>query len=260
MKLISWNINGIRAFSKKNILPEFLKIHNPDILCFQETKAHIEQLTDDIININGYKSYFSSGLRKGYSGVAVYTKEEPISVKTGFGLNPIFDQEGRILIIEYSQFILFNIYFPNGASRKDRLDFKMDFYQELLKYLDNIQHKNKSIIITGDINTAHTEIDLARPKENKNTSGFLEIERVWIDKLINEYQFIDTFRKFNSEPNWYTWWDTKTKARERNVGWRIDYFFVNKPLQDNLKNAKILSEVFGSDHCPILLELEFKFK
>lgn len=257
MKLISWNINGIRAFSKKNILSGFINTYNPDILCFQETKAHIDQLTDEIINIDNYKSYFSSGIRKGYSGVAVYTKEEPISVLTGFGLNPIFDQEGRILIMEFKKFILFNIYFPNGASRKERLDFKMDFYQELLIYLDKIDHKNKSIIITGDINTAHTEIDLARPKENKNTSGFLSIEREWIDKLISEYHFVDTFRKFNSEPNWYTWWDTKTRARDRNIGWRIDYFFVNQSLQNNLKDAKILSEVMGSDHCPVLLELKF---
>ncbi len=257
MKLISWNINGIRAFSKKNILSGFINTYNPDILCFQETKAHIDQLTDEIINIDNYKSYFSSGIRKGYSGVAVYTKEEPISVLTGFGLNPIFDQEGRILIMEFKKFILFNIYFPNGASRKERLDFKMDFYQELLIYLDKIDHKNKSIIITGDINTAHTEIDLARPKENKNTSGFLSIEREWIDKLTSEYHFVDTFRKFNSEPNWYTWWDTKTRARDRNIGWRIDYFFVNQSLQNNVKDAKILSEVMGSDHCPVLLELKF---
>lgn len=259
MKLISWNINGIRAFSKKNILPEFINKYQPDIICFQETKAHIEQLTDEVINIDNYKSYFSSGIRKGYSGVAVYTKEKPIYVSTGFGLNPIFDQEGRILILEYSRFILFNIYFPNGASKtkKERLKYKLEFYQELLNYLEKIEHKNKSIIITGDINTAHTEIDLARPKENKNTSGFLEVERDWIDKLINDYKFIDTFRKFNSEPNWYTWWDTKTRARDRNIGWRIDYFFVNQSLQNNIKDAKILSEVLGSDHCPILLELDF---
>jgi len=159
--------------------------------------------------------------------------------------------------MEFKKFILFNIYFPNGASRKERLDFKMDFYQELLIYLDKIDHKNKSIIITGDINTAHTEIDLARPKENKNTSGFLSIEREWIDKLTSEYHFVDTFRKFNSEPNWYTWWDTKTRARDRNIGWRIDYFFVNQSLQNNVKDAKILSEVMGSDHCPVLLELKF---
>jgi exodeoxyribonuclease-3 len=252
IKIISWNINGIRAAYKKGFL-DWLKKEKPDILCIQETKAHEEQLPDDLKNVNGYHSYFCSGERKGYSGVATYTKDEPISIKRGFGLNE-FDNEGRILITEYPECHLFNIYFPNGKASPERLKFKMDFYDAFLKYANKLKKQGKKVIVCGDVNTAHKEIDIARPKENEKVSGFLPEERAWIDKLI-ENGFVDTFRMFNQEPKNYTWWDMVTRARERNVGWRIDYFFVSDNMKDQIKNAFILSDVMGSDHCPIGIEI-----
>jgi exodeoxyribonuclease-3 len=251
-KLISWNVNGIRAAYKKGFL-DWMKKENPDILCIQETKAHEEQLADELKNVKGYHSYFCSGERKGYSGVAVYTKEKPISIKKGFGIVK-FDNEGRILILEYPHFTLFNIYYPNGKARAERLQYKMEFYDAFLAYVNKLKKKGKKIIICGDVNTAHKEIDLARPKENSKVSGFLPEEREWIDKFLG-YGYVDTFRMFNQEPDNYTWWDQVTRARERNVGWRIDYFYVNEEFKDNVKEAFILSEVMGSDHCPIGIKI-----
>lgn len=251
-KLTSWNVNGIRAAYKKGFL-DWMKKENPDILCIQETKAHEEQLADELKNVKGYHSYFCSGERKGYSGVAVYTKEKPISIKKGFGIEK-FDNEGRILILEYPHFTLFNIYYPNGKARAERLQYKMEFYDTFLVYVNKLKKKGKKIIICGDVNTAHKEIDLARPKENSKVSGFLPEEREWIDKFLG-YGYVDTFRMFNQEPDNYTWWDQITRARERNVGWRIDYFYVNEEFKDNVKEAFILSDVMGSDHCPIGIKI-----
>ncbi len=253
LKLLSWNINGIRAAQKKGLL-EWLEKENPDILCVQETKAHIEQLSKELINPNGYKTYWSSGERKGYSGVATFTKSEPQNIETGFGIKK-YGREGRILISNYKDFTLFNIYFPNGQRDEERLKYKLGFYDEFLKSIDNLKEKGKKIIICGDVNTAHKEIDLARPKENENTSGFLPIERAWMDKFI-EHGYIDTFRHFHKEGGNYTYWDPITRARERNVGWRIDYFFISPNLLNNLKKAFIMPEVMGSDHCPLGIEIE----
>ena len=252
IRILSWNVNGIRAVHKKGFLEWFSK-EKPDILCIQETKAQPEQLADELINVEGYHSYFSSAVRKGYSGVAIYTKAEPKSIKKGFGIEK-FDSEGRILIAEYSEFILFNIYYPNGKAREERLRYKMDFYDAFLAYADKLKKKGKNLVICGDVNTAHKEIDLARPKENEKISGFLPEERAWMDKFV-EHGYIDTFRMFNREPENYTWWDMMTRARERNVGWRIDYFFVSENFKKKVKNAFILSEVMGSDHCPIGIEI-----
>lgn len=248
IRILSWNVNGIRAVYRKGFLDWFLK-DKPDILCIQETKAHEEQLPDDLRNVDGYHSYFCSGERKGYSGVAIYTKEKPLSIKKGFGKKE-FDNEGRILIAEYPDFHLFNIYFPNGKARAERLKFKMDFYDVFLDYVKKLKKKGKKIVICGDVNTAHKEIDIARPKENEKISGFLPEERAWMDKLITS-GFVDTFRMFNQEPDNYTWWDLMTRARDRNVGWRIDYFFVSDNMKDLVKDAFILPDVMGSDHCPI---------
>jgi len=248
IRILSWNVNGIRAVYRKGFLDWFSK-DKPDVLCIQETKAHEEQLPDDLRNVNGYHSYFCSGERKGYSGVAIYTKEKPLSIKKGFGKEE-FDNEGRILIAEYPEFHLFNIYFPNGKARAERLKFKMDFYDAFLDYVKKLKKKGKRIIICGDVNTAHKEIDIARPKENAKISGFLPEERAWMDKFIDS-GFVDTFRMFNQEPDNYTWWDLMTRARERNVGWRIDYFFVSDNMKDLIKDAFILPDVMGSDHCPI---------
>jgi len=255
IKLLSWNVNGLRAAYKKGFLDWVLK-ENPDILCIQETKAHEEQLSDDLRNVNGYQSYFCSGERKGYSGVALYTKIKPLDIKKGFGKKK-FDNEGRILIAEYSDFTLFNIYYPNGKASPERLKYKMDFYDAFFNYTNKLKKAGKKIIICGDVNTAHKEIDIARPKENSKVSGFLPEERAWIDKFL-EAGYIDTFRMFNSKPDNYTWWDMITRARERNVGWRIDYFFVSENVKADVKDAFILSDVMGSDHCPIGIELEIK--
>jgi len=205
--------------------------------------------------LTGTNRFFSSAERKGYSGTATYTKVNPVKIENGIGIKK-FDSEGRFLITEFDEFVLFNIYFPNGKAKKERLQYKMDFYEAFLKHLKKLLKQDKKIVICGDVNTAHKEIDLARPKANEKISGFLPEEREWIDKLL-ETGFTDTFRKFNQKPEQYTWWDMMTRARDRNVGWRIDYFFISDNLNDNLKNAIILPEVMGSDHCPVGIELKF---
>ncbi len=253
LKLLSWNVNGIRAAEKKGFL-NWLEKESPDILCVQETKAHVNQLSKELIQPHGYKTFWSSAERKGYSGVAIFSKHEPRDVKDGFGIKK-FDSEGRTLIADYSEFVLFNIYFPNGQRDNERLKYKLGFYDEFLNYVEDLKQKGKKIIVCGDVNTAHTEIDLARPKENSDSSGFLPIERKWMDKFV-EHGYIDTFRHLNKEEGNYTYWDPVTRARERNVGWRIDYFFITANLLKNLKKAFIMSEVMGSDHCPLGIELE----
>jgi len=253
LNLLSWNVNGIRAAHKKGFL-EWLEKEKPDILCVQETKAQEEQLTSELLSPNCYKTYWSSAEKKGYSGVATYTKIEPKEVKKGLDIKRL-DNEGRTLISDFGDFILYNIYFPNGQRSQERLDFKLDFYNEFLKQVNKLKDKGKKIIVCGDVNTAHTEIDLARPKENKDTSGFLPVERSWMDKFFS-YGYIDTFRHFCKEGGHYTYWDPVTRARERNVGWRIDYFFITPNLLKSLKKAFILSDVMGSDHCPLGIELD----
>lgn len=253
MKILSWNVNGIRAVTKKGFQDWLLKTM-PDVLCLQETKAVEEQFPDDIRNLEEFHIYYAAAERKGYSGVALFSRPEPLKVQNGFGIEK-FDGEGRTLIATYDEFILFNIYFPNGKASKERLKYKMDFYDAFLDYIDSLKAKKRGIVICGDVNTAHKEIDLARPKENEKVSGFLPEERAWIDTLI-AHGYYDTFRMFNKEPGNYTWWDYKTRARERNIGWRIDYFFVSENLRDKVKSAFISSDVPGSDHCPIGIELD----
>ncbi len=253
MKIISWNVNGIRAADRKGLF-EWIKKEAPDILCLQEIKAQPEQVSPHLRNMPGYNIFLNSAERKGYSGVATFTKEKPTDVKKGFGIEK-FDNEGRTLITEFPSFTLFNIYFPNGKKNQERLDYKLDFYDTFLGYADNLMAIGKNIVVCGDFNTAHKEIDLARPKENEKFSGFLPIERAWIDTF-TDHEYVDTFRHFNKEPEQYTWWDLKSRARERNIGWRIDYFFVNKAFIPNVKKAFIMQDVMGSDHCPIGIEIE----
>jgi len=250
--LISWNVNGLRAINKKGFT-DWVSKSNPDILCLQETKSWPEQLPPELINLNDYHSFFSQAEKKGYSGVGLYTKTKPLEIKHGIGVKEL-DTEGRTIWASYSNFELFNIYFPNGKASKDRLQYKLNFYKEFQKLTTKLLKQKKNIIICGDVNTAHTEIDLARPKGNEKNSGFLPIERKWIDDFLAS-GFIDTFRSLHPEPENYTWWDYKTKARDRNVGWRIDYFFINKLFKKNLKEAYILSNVMGSDHCPIGIKI-----
>jgi exodeoxyribonuclease III len=276
LKLLSWNVNGIRAVEKKGFL-EWFSRENPDILALQETKAHPDQMSEELKNSQGYYSYWSAAKKKGYSGVGVYTKEKPLSIEYGFGEEE-FDSEGRILVLEYPNFFFLNIYFPNGKKDEARLDFKLRFYREFLRCLDRLKAKkntygitapklmcsmhpaatheahqlrrSKTIIVTGVVNTAHTEIDLARPKENETVSGFLPEELAWLDTFAN-WGLVDTFRMFTKEGGHYTWWDYKSGARERNVGWRIDYFYIDKDSAAQLKEAFILKDIYGSDHCPI---------
>lgn len=253
MRIICWNINGIRAIWKKGF-PDWLEKEKPDILCLQETKAQQDQLSEEMLKFNGYQSYFYSAEKKGYSGVAIYTRQKPVVVKAGLGI-PSFDNEGRVIEMEFDSFILYGVYFPNGGRGPERVKYKLDFYEALFKRVQEVRKTKKNIIICGDYNTAHKEIDLARPKENARTSGFLPEERAWIDKIV-DMGYVDIFRTFNQEPAQYTYWDQITRARERNVGWRIDYFFVTSEMVASVKNAAIHSQVMGSDHCPIELELK----
>jgi exodeoxyribonuclease-3 len=252
-RIISWNVNGLRAVHKKGFTEWFLA-ENPDILCIQETKAAKNQLPRTLKSIPGYHAYFCEAERKGYSGVAIYTKIKPKKVEYGFSI-PKFDNEGRILIVDYEDFVLLNIYFPNGKMSAERLDYKLEFYDALLDYANKLKATGKNLIICGDLNTAHKEIDIARPKANEKISGFLPEERAWIDKFLSN-GYVDTFRMFNKDPGQYTWWSYRTKARERNVGWRLDYFFVNEEFKDKIADSYILKEVMGSDHCPVGLDIE----
>ncbi|PIU40081.1 MAG: exodeoxyribonuclease III [Candidatus Omnitrophica bacterium CG07_land_8_20_14_0_80_50_8] len=246
--ILSWNVNGIRASLKKGLL-DWLKIASPDVICFQETKAFPGQLPPELLHPPGYEAAWNSALRPGYSGVSTWSKTKPVAVRNGLGIKK-FDEEGRMLETEFKDFTLLNIYFPNGKMNEERLKFKMEFYEEALKYFKKLTKKGKRLVICGDYNTAHKPIDLSRPKENERVSGFLPMERAWMDKL-EANGFADTFRVFNQDPGHYTWWDLISRARERNVGWRIDYFFISENLKPRLENAFILSEVMGSDHCPV---------
>jgi len=252
MKLISWNVNGVRAVFKKGF-PQYLQKEKPDIICLQETKAHKEQLTSEILYDHGYHTYWHSGIKKGYSGVATFCQHEPLYIQEGLGIRK-YDDEGRVLITEHEGFLLFNIYFPNGQKDDNRLKYKLDFYDDLLPIINEHVESGNNVIVTGDWNTAHQPIDLARPKENINTSGFMPIEREKLDLFIS-HGWMDTFRLFHDEGGRYSWWTYRFGARERNVGWRIDYFFVNQEMLDKCIDADIQHDVLGSDHCPISLTL-----
>jgi len=255
MKIISWNTNGLRATAKQGFFTPLFKKYNPDVLCLQETKVEPEQLPEEIRNVSGYHSYFSySKLRKGYSGVAIYTKERPLKVFYGMNIKK-FDDEGRIIGIKLKNFILINCYFPNGGQGPERLKYKLEFYNAFLKFILKLRKNGENVIFCGDVNTAHEAIDLAHPKENEENTGFLPVERAWIDKVIKN-NFLDIWRELNpNKINIYTYWDQKTRARDRNVGWRIDYFFVDKKIALKIKDAETLNNYYGSDHCPIYLEL-----
>ncbi len=252
VRLISWNVNGIRSVRSKGYLDVVLE-GRPDTLCLQETKIQPDQLDDYLKNLPGYHGYWAYPEKKGYGGVATFSRSEPVSVGYDLGESRL-DMEGRVIAAEYPEFTLFNVYFPNGKASQERLDYKMAFYDAFLEHADSLRKAGQKIVVCGDVNTAHNEIDLARPKENSKVSGFLPIEREWIDKFIS-HGYVDTFRRFNNEPGQYTWWDMKSGARARNVGWRIDYFFVSEDLLPSVEASFIMSDVMGSDHCPIALDL-----
>ena len=251
MKIISWNVDGLRAVVKKGFL-KWLKKENPDILCLQETK--LSKREDIPKGIVGYKTFWSfSKSKKGYSGVATFTKVEPKKTTSSIGVKK-FDIEGRVLIHDFGKFLLFNVYFPNGKRSDERLRYKMDFYRYFLKKVNALVKKGKKVIFCGDLNTAHNEIDIARPKENEKVSGFLPMERRWMDKL--EENFVDAFRYLHPKKVKYTFWSRWANSRKRNVGWRLDYFYVSKNMIKNVKDSFILDKVTGSDHCPIGLLLK----
>jgi exodeoxyribonuclease-3 len=247
-KIVSWNVNGIRAVHKKGFL-SWLTSSQPDILCLQETKADPDQIPTEIRSVSGYTTVFPSLRRKGYAGVGLLSQEHPAKVDLSLDADG-FDDEGRVIRADYGTFILLNIYFPNGKASSDRLSYKMRFYDELLFVLDRMSDMKRKVVICGDFNTAHKEIDLARPKQNEKVSGFLPEERAWMDKLVS-HGFVDTFRILHEGSGHYSWWDLKSRSRDRNIGWRIDYFFVSENMSDDVSSASIFSDVMGSDHCPI---------
>ena len=256
MKLISWNVNGIRASFKKGALQSAFDL-KPDILAIQETKSTPDQLPEDAYAPKDYTVYFnSSESRKGYSGVAVYTKIIPNKVECGLGIKEM-DHEGRMLTLHFDDFVFVTAYFPNGGRDEDHFQFKLKYYELFLKKMTTLKKKYETVIFCGDLNVAHNEIDLARPKENSKQIGFLPIERAWVDK-VESSGFVDTFRHLHKDEVKYSWWDQKSGARVRNVGWRIDYVFVSNSLKDAYTNATILDDFLGSDHAPVTLECKVK--
>ncbi len=253
MKLRSWNVNGIRAAHAGGFL-KWLEAEKPDVVCVQETKAQTEQLGEEILHPLGYHSCWHSARKKGYSGVATFSRREPLSVRYGIG-NRLADSEGRVLITEHPGLVVVNAYFPNSQHDHARLDYKLTFCRSMLRLLNKLRREGNNVALCGDFNIAHTEIDLANPKENRKNAGFLPEERAWMDRLLG-HGWIDTFRHFCDEPGHYTWWSQRMGVRKRNVGWRLDYFAVNPELVDRLKAARIQPQVKGSDHCPVTLELK----
>lgn len=253
MKLYAWNVNGIRAVYKKGFI-DWLRKTDPDILFLQETKASADQLEPELLKPDGYFTYWASADRKGYSGVALFSKAEPKSVQLGLGI-PDYDNEGRTIVAEYDDFVVLGAYFPNGGRDLSRVPYKMAYKAAFLDYCNKLRADGKSVIFCGDVNTAHREIDLARPKENTKTTGFLPVERAWLDEVVAQ-DYVDTFRYLYPEKtDAYSWWSNRTGARERNIGWRIDYFFISSDLVPRVVGAEIHPDVLGSDHCPVSLTL-----
>ena len=253
VKLASWNVNGIRA-AIRNGFWEWLATAQPEILCLQETRIQPEQLTEEMRGPEGYHAFWHSAQRKGYSGVATLCRTEPDLVQEGFGV-PGYDREGRVLITGHESFTLVNAYFPNGRRGQERVSYKIEFYDALLEHCCNLRAQGHRLVVCGDLNTAHQPIDLARPKENVKTSGFLPEEREALGRWL-EQGFVDIYRHLHPQAQDYTWWTYRFDARARDIGWRIDYFLVSEELMPQVQTARILSDVAGSDHCPIELMLD----
>lgn len=249
MKCVSWNVNGLRAIVKKNFL-EFFNEVDADIFCIQESKLQEGQIE---LDLPGYYQYFNYAEKKGYSGTAIFTKEEPLSIKLGMGIEE-FDHEGRVITLEYPEFYFVTVYTPNAQSELARLEFRMAWEDAFRAYLVDLDQM-KPVVVCGDLNVAHQEIDLKNPKTNRGSAGFSDEERAKFTELL-ESGFVDTYRFFNPEQEGaYTWWSYRFKAREKNAGWRIDYFLISKRLIERIQNATIYHEIMGSDHCPVGIEL-----
>jgi exodeoxyribonuclease III len=253
MKITTWNVNGFRAVLKKGFKDSIAQLQ-PDILCLQEIKAKPEQISPEELEIPGYFYLWNSAERPGYSGVATYFKKSDIDLQPGLGFEE-FDVEGRVIRLNLADFTLFNIYFPNGQRGQERVDYKLRFYEKLLDICDSLHQQGRKIVITGDFNTAHSEIDLANPKENSVISGFLPEERVWIDYYLH-HGFVDAFRELYPQKVQYSWWTYRVNARARDIGWRLDYYLISKDLMPKVADVIIHNEVMGSDHCPVSLILE----
>ena len=250
MKCISWNVNGLRACVQKGFLEQFNEM-DADFFCIQESKLQENQIE---LDLPGYYQYWNYAIKKGYSGTAVFTKREPLCVQYGIGLEE-HDQEGRVITLEYDQFYLVTVYTPNSKQELERLDYRMKWEDDFLQYVKELE-KKKPVIFCGDLNVAHREIDLKNPKTNHHNAGFTDEERQKFDQLI-DHGFIDTFRFFYPDlTDAYSWWSYRFKAREKNTGWRIDYFMVSESLKDRLKGAAIHSQIMGSDHCPVELTID----
>lgn len=253
MKITTWNVNGIRAVIRKGDFA-WARQRDVDVLCLQEVKASKSQLPEEDQEIPGYTSYWNSAVRPGYSGVAVYTRQEPEEVVFGLG-DERFDHEGRVVRMKFPGFYLYNVYFPSGQRGLDRVGYKLEFYDCLLSQCNDLHQQGQRLIVTGDFNTAHAEIDLANPKSNQKTSGFLPKERAWIDRYLQN-GFVDIYRSLYPERVQYTWWTYTSFARTRNVGWRLDYFLISQCLAPFAQEVVIHDDVHGSDHCPVTLVID----
>lgn len=254
MKFISWNVNGIRSCTEKGFL-EWFAHESPDILCIQETKASPEQLPPALTQPQGYSTSWASAEKKGYSGVATLTKHAPKSTTTGLGVAD-HDSHGRTLIHDFGEFVLFNCYFPNSQDDLNRLPLKLAYDAEIMRQCEALREKDRSVIVCGDFNVAHQPIDIKNAKANEGCSGYTAEERAWMTEFLG-MGYVDAFRHLHpNEPDHYTWWSFRTAARKRNVGWRIDYFVISPDLAPRLKRCWHLTDVFGSDHCPVGLELD----
>lgn len=254
IKLISYNVNGIRAAFNKGLV-SWIQEENPDILCVQEIKADESQIDISLFSMLGYETFWFPAQKKGYSGTGILTRIKPIAYTKGMGIQK-YDYEGRTIRMDFENFTLINSYFPSGTTGEIRQDFKMEYLKDFLIYTNRLKKENDKIIVSGDFNICHKPIDINHPERHQKSSGFLPEEREWMDLFI-ESGFIDSFREFNGEPNQYSWWSYRANSRAKNLGWRIDYNMISHSLRNNLSNAGILKEVFHSDHCPVKLEMEF---
>ena len=252
MKIISWNVNGINSCCKNGLI-NFIQKEKADIYCFQEVKVQESKLNPQLKDVKNYNNSWLFAKKNGYSGLVTYYKNNPLIIRNGIN-NEIFDHEARVQVLEFDKFFLLNVYFPHSNRELKRLDLKLEFNKSFEEFCLKLENK-KPIIIAGDINVAHTEIDLKNPKQNKNNAGYTIQERNWIDGFIKK-GYIDAFREFTKEGNWYTWWSYRNNARKRNIGWRIDYFLISNKLKNKIKTSRIMKDTLGSDHCPIILEIE----
>lgn len=256
MKIISWNVNGIRAVERKGELDIFLEKHDPDILLLQETKATPDKLSEALVNHSEYHQFYCSAEKPGYAGTGIWIRKNDFEkIEFSAGMPNYEDNEGRISRIDFKEWSILGIYFPNGGKSHEAWKEKLIFYKRFLDYVNVLRNQGRKVLWGGDINCAHKEIDIARPKENKNSIGFLPEERGWVSEVITN-NWIDVYRCRNPETVMYSWWHMRSGARARNVGWRIDYFFVDQPLLGKVKNIEYLNDQMGSDHCPLLIEVE----